>query len=151
VRAGRTLEAILVDAMHAPAPFEAFARALAAKTHLAWAGLVRWDEAALDGKLEFEWDELGLGPSAPALTSWLARESDLGADLLTAEGNEVGAAGPVVALPLRRPGASPAFLALSFQRRLPRHVRSLLASFPDELQEPLLAALPDRPLLRAAS
>ena len=96
-----------------------------------WAGLVKWDEDGLGGRLE---ESLGEGPAEGAITSWLVREAESDADLLVAPGADLGREGVVVALPLRRETSALAgFLVIEAPSMPRRHVELALLECLDEI------------------
>jgi HD-GYP domain-containing protein (c-di-GMP phosphodiesterase class II) len=107
-----------------------------------WMGLVSWDEDGLGGSVD---DSAGGGgPAAAALTGWLVREAESGADAIVAPGAELGRDGIAVALPLRRDNSALiGFLVVVAGKLPPRHVELALLDSLDELG----LALAERPLL----
>jgi HD-GYP domain-containing protein (c-di-GMP phosphodiesterase class II) len=107
-----------------------------------WMGLVSWDEDGLGGSVD---DSAGGGgPAAAALTGWLVREAESGADAIVAPGAELGRDGIAVALPLRRDNSALiGFLVVVAGKLPPRHVELALLDSLDELG----LALAERPPL----
>jgi len=104
-----------------------------------WGALVAWDEDGLGGHIE---RERGEGPPETAVTSWLVREAESGADAIVASGEELGREGIALAFPLRREtSALVGFLVVEAQRLPPRHVELALQETIDEIG----LALADRP------
>src|SRR5439155_11401703 len=96
-----------------------------------WAGLVAWAEDGLGGRIEHQ---IGEGPTEEAITSWLVREAESGADLIVTSGHELGREGVVLALPLRRDTSALAgFLVLEAATRPPQHVELALRECIDEI------------------
>jgi hypothetical protein len=141
VRSERLIEAVRtgLDAGDRGTVFERVLEPLSRAWPLGWAALVAWDEDGLGGRIECR---RGDGPAETAVTSWLVREAESGADAHTTAGSELGADGVVVALPLRREtSALVGFLVLGASRLPPRHVQLALRDTLDELG----LALADRP------
>jgi len=104
-----------------------------------WGALVAWDEDGLGGHVE---REQGQGPPETAVTSWLVREAESGADAIAATGEELGREGVTVAFPLRREtSALVGFLVLEAHRLPPNYVELALRETVDEIG----LALADRP------
>jgi HD-GYP domain-containing protein (c-di-GMP phosphodiesterase class II) len=131
---GRAQRARTLAALQAPLDvpglrqrrLEAFADALSALAPLRWAGLVSWDERELAGAIEVGWS--GGGGSAPtehALTSWIAREAEVGAILLDREGS-LGPNRVDVALPLGEAPEVAGYLVLTFDRSVEARVLDAL-------------------------
>jgi len=141
VRSERLIEAIrgALETGDRAAVFERVLDALSRAWPLGWAALVVWDEDGLGGRIECR---RGTAPAETAVTSWLVREAESGADTLTASGPDLGTEGVAVALPLRREtSALVGFLVLGGSRVPPRHVQLALRDTLDELG----LALADRP------
>jgi HD-GYP domain-containing protein (c-di-GMP phosphodiesterase class II) len=107
-----------------------------------WIGLVSWEEDGLGGSLELS---RGEAPSDQALMSWLVREAESQAELLTSPGHELaGAEGVYVALPLRRENSAlVGFVVLHTPRALQQHVRAALAESLDSIGLALAERPPD--------
>lgn len=136
----RSLQAPTKDAC-----FAALVGAISRPWPLTWAGLVGWEEDGLGGRIERAAG--GHGPDDTALTSWLVREAESGADVLVDAEGGIGGDGTVVALPLRREThALTGFLVFQAPRLPPRHVELALRETLDELG----LALADRPADPAA-
>jgi putative nucleotidyltransferase with HDIG domain len=140
VRVTQTLLDALGQGPDREAAFDRLAAALEGETQGTWSGLIDWEEDGLGGTIR---RERGTdGPLLAALTSWLVREAESGAGLLSIGGFELQHEGVVVALPLRRENSAlVGFLVLALPRRLPAHVELALADAADELA----AALASRP------
>jgi HD-GYP domain-containing protein (c-di-GMP phosphodiesterase class II) len=134
LRAERLVEALRAAFSNAPDRDTVFWGALdrlARAWSLSWAALVAWDEDGLGGRVELE---RGQGPPETAVTSWLVREADSGADALVATGAELGLEGIALALPLRREtSALIGFLVVGAAMLPPRHVQLALRETLDEL------------------
>jgi hypothetical protein len=113
--------------------FSNLASALALSSDLRWAGLVRWDEASITGKIEAQWSSSGGAPAETALTSWLLRDSERASRPLTAAGKELGQEGEYVAVPLRRDGQLAGYLVAGVVPRVPRPLAHALAECGAEL------------------
>src|SRR6478672_6657258 len=97
-----------------------------------WGALMDWEEDGLGGTVAREWGTDG--PHIAVLTSWLVREAESGATVLSAGGFELQHDGVLVALPLRRENSAlVGFLVLAVPRRLPAHVHLTLSEAADEL------------------
>jgi hypothetical protein len=122
---------------------------------LRWAGVVSWWERSCTGLLELEWNGGAERPSETALTSWLIRESDSIAELIEAEGAELGRENPHFALPLRRSGKLEGFLVVAVANRLPATSALALSASSDAIAARLLPASESvektRPLKAVAS
>jgi HD-GYP domain-containing protein (c-di-GMP phosphodiesterase class II) len=106
---------------------------------ISWGALVEWDEDGLGGRIE---RQRGDGPPEAAVTSWLVREAESGADAIVATGAELGRDGVTLAFPLRREtSALVGFLVVEASRLPPRHVELALRDTLDEIG----LALADRP------
>ncbi len=127
-------------ALHAPdrgALFEQLVDGIARSWAVRNAALVTWDEDGLGGFIE---RSRGPVPSESALTSWLVREAESGADLIVAPAAELGGRGVEVALPLRRDNSAlVGFLVLGGDRVPPRHVELALRETLDDIGLALLA------------
>jgi HD-GYP domain-containing protein (c-di-GMP phosphodiesterase class II) len=123
-----------------PLVFGRLADRLEQATRCDWIGLVHWEEDGLGGSLELS---RGEAPPEQALMSWLVREAESQADLLTAAGHELDGGDRVyVALPLRRENSAlVGFTVLRTPRVLQRHVRAALSDSLDSIG----LALADRP------
>jgi putative nucleotidyltransferase with HDIG domain len=110
-------------ALHAPsrpALFDAVVDGLDRAWPVSYACLLSWDEDGLGGRIELS---RGEGPPESALTSWLVREAESGADVIVAPGAELGREGIALALPLRRDtSVLGGFLVVAGDRLPPRHV-----------------------------
>lgn len=107
-----------------------------------WMGFLSWDDDGLDGSIEHAAG--GEAPAPAALTGWLVREAESGAEAIVAPGAELGQVGIAVALPLRRDNSALiGFLVFVAPKLPPRHVELALL---DSLHE-LGLALAERPLL----
>jgi HD-GYP domain-containing protein (c-di-GMP phosphodiesterase class II) len=107
-----------------------------------WMGFLSWDEDGLGGSIEHAAG--GEAPAPAALTGWLVREAESGAEAIVAPGVELGRTGIAVALPLRRDNSALiGFLVFVARKLPPRHVELALL---DSLHE-LGLALAERPLL----
>ena len=128
------LVASLQGALHAPdrgAIFEALLERISKAWPLSWAGLVAWDEDGLGGRIE---RQRGEGPSEAAVTGWLVREAESGADAIAAAGAELGREGITLAFPLRREtSALVGFLVVEAPRLPPRYVELALRETLDEI------------------
>jgi HD-GYP domain-containing protein (c-di-GMP phosphodiesterase class II) len=120
--------------------FERLAAAVAGLWPHQWMGLVVWDDDGLGGSIEHA---RGDDPPPPAaLTGWLVREAESGADVIFAPGVELGRDGVAVALPLRRDNSAlVGFLVVAASKLPPRHVELALLEALDEIG----LALADRP------
>jgi hypothetical protein len=129
-------------ALHEPdraAVFDAVLARLSRAWPVSWGALVAWDEDGLGGHVEWA---RGDGPPESALTSWLVREAESGADAIAATGAELGREGVTLALALRREtSALVGFLVVEAPRLPPRHVELALQETVDEIG----LALADRP------
>jgi len=143
---GRARSERLVESMrgglHAPdrgAVFTDILDRISRAWPVSWGALVAWDEDGLGGRIELQ---RGDGPAEAAVTSWLVREAESGADAIAAPGAKLGRDGIALALPLRREtSALVGFLVLEAPRVPPRHVQLALREILDELG----LALADRP------
>jgi HD-GYP domain-containing protein (c-di-GMP phosphodiesterase class II) len=107
-----------------------------------WMGFLSWDEDGLGGSIEHAVG--GEAPAPAALTGWLVREAESGAEAIVAPGAELGRAGIAVALPLRRDNSALiGFLVVVARKLPPRHVELALL---DSLHE-LGLALAEGPVL----
>jgi hypothetical protein len=119
--------------------FEAVLDTISRSSPVTWGALVAWDEDGLGGRVEHE---RGDGPPESAVTSWLVREAESGADVIAATGDELGRDGVALAFPLRRETSElVGFLVVETPRFPPRHVELGLQETIDELG----LALADRP------
>jgi HD-GYP domain-containing protein (c-di-GMP phosphodiesterase class II) len=121
--------------------FDRLAGVLEYSVRCEWAGLVAWEEGAVDGGLE---RSRGEAPPDHALMSWLVREAESRDELLTASAHELAwtDGGVFVGLPLRRENSAlVGFVVLRAPRLPPRHARSALASSLDAIG----LALAERP------
>ena len=128
------LVASLQGALHASergAIFEELLERIPKAWPLSWAGLVAWDEDGLGGRIE---RQRGEGPSEAAVTGWLVREAESGADAIAATGAELGREGVALAFPLRREtSALVGFLVVEAPRLPPRYVELALRETLDEI------------------
>ncbi|HEX6491466.1 MAG TPA: HD domain-containing phosphohydrolase, partial [Gaiellaceae bacterium] len=143
VRGERLSESVLEAVGHARTreqSFDALAALLAHACDARWIALVDWQEDGLGGTLS---REAGTGgPPLSELTSWLVREAESGARLLSAGGFELRSEGFVLALPLRRENSAlVGFLVLATPRRLAAYAERALA----ETLDALGLALAERP------
>jgi HD-GYP domain-containing protein (c-di-GMP phosphodiesterase class II) len=120
-RVRRVSETIVRALSGSPAEsFEALAGALRATSRLVWAGLIGWQERELTGAIVLASGDRGGAPGETALTSWLIRDSDAGAQLLDD--------GSRIAVPLTDEGATVGYLVLVFDGAAPRRVGPALAA-----------------------
>jgi HD-GYP domain-containing protein (c-di-GMP phosphodiesterase class II) len=123
VRAHRLAAAIddAVSAQDRPRVFGRVVDAFTTAWPLEYAILVAWQENGTDGSIELERGESTI--PEPELTSWLLREAESGADLITDDGSQLGRPGSAIALPLRRENtALVGFLVLGGSGHPPPHV-----------------------------
>jgi HD-GYP domain-containing protein (c-di-GMP phosphodiesterase class II) len=107
-----------------------------------WIALMSWDEDGLGGSIEHARGHDPL-PHA-ALIGLLVREAESGRSAIVAPGAELGRAGVVVALPLRRDNSAlVGFVVVAASKLPPRHVELALLESLDEIG----LALADRPEL----
>jgi HD-GYP domain-containing protein (c-di-GMP phosphodiesterase class II) len=120
--------------------FERLARVLEQALGTDWVGLVSWEEDGLGGTLE---RSRGDPPAEQALMSWLVRQAEAGADLLTAPARDLAdEQGVYAALPLRRENSAlVGFVVLRTPRTLQRHAHVALSSALDAIG----LALAERP------
>lgn len=132
-------------ALHAPgrpALFEAVVDGLDRAWPVSYACLVSWDEDGLGGRIELS---RGEEPPEAALTSWLLREAESGADVIVTPGAELDRDGIALALPLRRDtSVLGGFLVVAGDRLPPRHVELALFQTLDDVGL-ALAARPAEP------
>ena len=143
-RLGAELEAIAGSEPGAVPKFDRLVARLVEASDLRWAALVRWGDGDVTPGLERLWNGGPHVPTESALTSWLIREAETRAELISASGSELGCPGAYAAVPLRRDGAPAGFLALGFGRISPPHVRLGLVQAAPRLAEALLEAGPAR-------
>jgi HD-GYP domain-containing protein (c-di-GMP phosphodiesterase class II) len=138
-RLRRALAAALV-ANERAVVFERLGNVLESAARSDWIALVSWEEDGLGGSLELT---RGDGPQETALMSWLVREAESRAELLTAPAHELGGQeGAYVALPLHRENSAlVGFVVLRTPRALRRHVRAALSGSLDTIG----LALAERP------
>jgi uncharacterized membrane protein len=134
------LERALAEAGPRSEVFEHVAAELGRSCRLRWAGVVSWWERSCTGLLELEWNGGAERPSETALTSWLIRESDSMAELIEAEGAELGRENPHFALPLRRSGKLEGFLVVAVANRLPATSALALSASSDAIAARFLPA-----------
>jgi hypothetical protein len=145
LRAGRLRSAIsaALAAGSRTEVFDRLAAVLESSVRWEWAGLVDWEEGAVDGGLE---RSLGGAPADHALMSWLVREAESREELLTAGAGELAWPddGVFIGLPLRRENSAlVGFVVLRTPRLLPRHAREALVASLDAIG----LALAERPAL----
>ena len=133
LRSDRLTESLRA-ALHASDRATLFSRLVERLAHVwpvTWAALVDWHEDGLGGTIE---RSVGAGPPSAAVTSWLLREAESGADVIVTSGAELGRAGIEIALPLRREtSALIGFLVLEGPRLPPRHVELAVLETLDEI------------------
>jgi putative nucleotidyltransferase with HDIG domain len=143
VSVGRLTESLLEAVGYARSreqSFDALAALLGRSCGARWAALIDWQEDGLGGCIRREHGSGG--PLLPALISWLVREAESGATLLSTGGFELRNDGVVVALPLRRENSAlVGFLVLATPRRLPAYAELALG----ETIPALGLALAERP------
>jgi putative nucleotidyltransferase with HDIG domain len=135
--AGR-LQSILAAEGKRQELFTQIATEVSKTCRLRWAGIVSWWEQGCTGALELEWNGGGERPSESTLTSWLLRDSESAAVVLTAEGAELGRQNPHLALPLRRNGSLDGFLVLAVSGGMPGPAAEALQACSEGLAERLL-------------
>jgi hypothetical protein len=124
-RLGEQLKA----AAHAEAPLDAVLVRVGAVVPVQWAGVLAWDERALEGTIILQSGDREVAPTETAVTSWIVRDAESDDELLITEG-ALGRA-PHVALPLRSGDAVAAYLVLRLGRGLPSQLeRALVAAAP---------------------
>jgi len=97
-----------------------------------WIGLVGWHENGLGGSVEHARGEHAV--QTPALTGWLVREAESGADVIVAPGAELGVEGIAAAFPLRRENSAlVGFLVVAAPKLPRRHVELALLDSLDEI------------------
>lgn len=141
VRAHRLAAAIddAVSAQDRPRVFGRVVDAFTTAWPLEYAILVAWEENGTDGSIELERGESTI--PEPELTSWLLREAESGADLITDDGSQLGRPGSAIALPLRRENtALVGFLVLGGSGHPPPHVVTAARASLDRLGLALAAA-----------
>jgi putative nucleotidyltransferase with HDIG domain len=107
---------------------------LAADGNAQWAGIVRWNQQELAGRVELSWGDEGAAPGESPLMSWLLREAESEDALLRTPGAELGTSGDAVAVTLRHDRVHTTFLLLVFASRLPRHAELALRGLVAELE-----------------
>jgi hypothetical protein len=125
--AGRTalrLGEQLKAAAHAEAPLDAVLVRVGAVVPVQWAGVLAWDERALDGTIILQSGDREVAPTETAITSWIVRDAESDDELLVTEG-ALGRA-PHVALPLRSGDAVLAYLVLRLGRPVSTKLESAL-------------------------
>ena len=135
IAVARLTQSVLDAVGHGPdreASFDRLTPVLARACGASWGALIDWEEDGLGGTIAREWGTDG--PHLAVLTSWLVREAESGATVLSAGGFELQHDGVLVALPLRRENSAlVGFLVLGVPRRLPAHVHLTLTETADEL------------------
>ena len=135
IAVARLTQSVLDAVGHGPdreASFDRLTPVLARACGASWGALIDWEEDGLGGTIAREWGTDG--PHLAVLTSWLVREAESGATVLSAGGFELQHDGVLVALPLRRENSAlVGFLVLGVPRRLPAHVHLTLTEAADEL------------------
>jgi hypothetical protein len=113
---------------------QGIAARLAAEGDLRWAGIVRWNQQELAGRIDLGWGDETAAPRESPLMSWLLRDAEAEDALLRTSGSELGGSGDAVAVTLRHDRARTTFLLLVFASHMPRHAEFALRAVVPELE-----------------
>jgi putative nucleotidyltransferase with HDIG domain len=107
---------------------------LAGEGDLSWAGIVRWNQQELDGRIDLSWGSAEAAPRQSPVMSWLLRDAEAESALLRVPAAELGCSGEAIAVSLRHDRNHSTFLLFVFASRVPRHAEVALGAVVRELE-----------------